>query len=186
MSSTEHRFTWRSQSAFVIVAAGATLGLNDFLTVPVLAVHNGGGAFLILYILFLFVLGLPLLMSELMIGRLSRSDPAADLRMLSEHYKASVYWKLVGLGSMFAAFLIISAFSVVAGWSLAYMVRALAGVFDGVTFDEARQLFDALTFDSERMALWHTLFVVMLVAITAQSPERGIERTLLVQLFCRR
>jgi NSS family neurotransmitter:Na+ symporter len=180
MSSTEHSFTWRSQSTFVIVAAGATLGLNDFLTFPVLAVHNGGGAFLILYILFLFVLGLPLLMSELMIGRLSRSDPAASLRMLSEQYKASVYWKLAGLGSMFAAFLIISAFSVVAGWSLAYMVRALAGVFNGVTLDEARQLFDALTFDSERMALWHTLFVVMLVSITAQPPERGIERTLLI------
>ena len=180
MSSTENNFTWRSQSAFVIVAAGATLGLNDFLTFPVLAVHNGGGAFLIMYILFLFVLGLPLMMCELLLGRLSRNDPAACLRLLSEQYKASVYWKLAGLGSMFAAFLIISAFSVVAGWSLAYMVRALLGVFNGVTLDEARQLFEALTFDSERMTLWHTLFVIMLVAVSAQPPARGIERTMLV------
>lgn len=180
MSSTENSFTWRSQSAFVIVAAGATLGLNDFLTFPVLAVHNGGGAFLILYILFLFVLGLPLLMCELMLGRLSRNDPAACLRILSEQYKASVYWKLIGLGSMFAAFLVVSAFSVVAGWSLAYMVRAMVGVFNGVSLDEAKQLFEALTFDSERMALWHTLFVVMLVSICAQPPGRGIERTLLL------
>ncbi len=180
MSSNVNAFTWRSQSAFVIVAAGATLGLNDFLTFPVLAVHNGGGAFLILYILFLFILGLPLLMCELLLGRLTRSDPPACLQTLSEQYKASVYWNLVGLGAIFAAFLIISTFSVVAGWSLAYTVRAMVGIFNGVTLEDARELFQALTFDSERMALWHTLFVVLLVAISAQPPARGIERAMLV------
>ncbi len=182
MSSTENAFTWRSQSAFVIVAAGATLSLNDFLTFPVLAVHNGGGAFLILYILFLFALGLPLLMCELMLGRLTRSDPSACLQILSEQYKASVYWNLVGLGSMVAAFLVISTFSVVAGWSLAYTVRAAVGMFNGVSLDDARQLFESLTFDSERMALWHTLFVVLLVAISAQPPAQGIQRAMLVMM----
>jgi len=72
MSNTENGFTWRSRSAFVIVAAGATLSLNDFLTFPVLAGQNGGGAFLLLYLLFLFALGLPLLMVELMLGRLTQ------------------------------------------------------------------------------------------------------------------
>ena len=133
MTATENGFTWRSQSAFVIVAAGATLSLNDFLTFPVLAGQNGGGAFLLLYMLFLFALGLPLLMVELMLGRLSKSDPAAALRSLSEQYKASVYWKLAGLSAMLAAFLIISTFSVIAGWSLSYSIKSALGVFDGVT-----------------------------------------------------
>ena len=180
MSNTENGFTWRSQSTFVIVAAGATLSLNDFLTFPVLAGQNGGGAFLLLYILFLFGLGLPLLMVELMLGRLTRSDPAASLRLLSEQYKASVYWKLVGLASMFAAFLIVSTFSVIAGWSLAYAVRALAGAFDGVTTESAKLLFEELTIDSERMSLWHTLFVVTLVAICAQPLKKGVERIMLI------
>jgi len=180
MSSTENGFSWRSQSAFVIVAAGATLSLNDFLTFPVLAGQNGGGAFLLLYILFLFVLGLPLLMVELMLGRLTRSDPAASLRLLSEQYKASVYWKLIGLASMFAAFLIVSTFSVIAGWSLAYAIRALSGVFDGVTLESAKLLFEELTIDSERMSLWHTLFVVLLVGICAQPLKQGIERIMLI------
>ena len=179
MSNTENGFTWRSRSAFVIVAAGATLGLNDFLTFPVLAVHNGGGAFLILYILFLFMLGLPLLMSELMLGRISRADPSAALRSLSAQDHASIYWKLAGLGAMLAAFLIIAAFSVVAGWSLAYTVRSMVGIFDGVTLETAREIFENLTFDSERMALWHTLFVVALVWIGAQPPRRGLERAML-------
>ncbi len=180
MSNTENGFIWRSQSAFVIVAVGATLSLNDFLTFPVLAGQNGGGAFLLLYLLFLFGLGLPLLMVELMLGRLTRSDPSSCLRTLSEQYRASVYWKLAGLGSMFAAFLIVSTFSVIAGWSLAYAVRSLAGVFDGATLESARLLFEELTIDSERMALWHTLFVIILVSISAQPIKKGVERIMLV------
>ena len=180
MSNSENGFTWRSQSTFVIVAAGATLSLNDFLTFPVLAGQNGGGAFLLLYILFLFGLGLPLLMVELMLGRLTRNDPSASLRLLSEQYRASVYWKLVGLASMFAAFLIVSTFSVIAGWSLAYAVRALGGALDGVTTESAKLLFEELTIDSERMSLWHTLFVVTLVAICAQPLKKGVERIMLI------
>ncbi len=180
MSATEIGFTWRSQTAFVIVAAGATLSLNDFLTFPALAGQNGGGAFLLLYVLFLFVLGLPLLMIELMLGRLTRNDPAASLRMLSEQYKASVYWKLVGLSSMLAAFLIIATFSVIAGWSFAYSVKSLIGVFDGITLETANILFDSFMVDSERMALWHTLFVIVLVSICAQPLKLGVERITLI------
>ncbi len=100
MSKTENGFNWGSQVVFVIVAAGATLSLNDFLTFPVMAGQNGGGAFLLFYILFLIVLGLPLLMAELMLGRMSGSDPASCIRLLSEQHKASVYWKLAGLSAM--------------------------------------------------------------------------------------
>ena len=180
MSTTEPNFTWRSQSAFVVVAAGATLSLNDFLTFPVLAGQNGGGAFLLLYILFLLVLGLPLLMAELMLGRLTRSDPASGLRILSEQYKASVYWKLTGLASMFAAFLIITTLSVIGGWSLAYSVKSAIGVFDGATLESARLMFDGFMIDSERMSLWLTLFVIVLISICAQPIKLGLERALLI------
>lgn len=185
MSTTENGYTWRSQSVFVIMAAGATLSLNDFLTFPVMAGQNGGGAFLLLYILFLFVLGLPLLMVELMLGRLTRSDPAAGLRALSNQYKASVYWKLAGLSGMLAAFLIIATFSVVAGWSMAYSVKSVFGVFDGVTFESAKTIFQEFMIDSERMTLWHTLFMVLLISICAQPIKQGIERVtrLLVPLM---
>ena len=180
MSTTENGFTWRSQSAFVVVAAGATLSLNDLLTFPVLAGQNGGGAFLLLYILFLFVLGMPLLMAELMLGRLTRSDPATSLRTLSEQYKASVFWKLAGLSSMLAAFLIIATLSVIAGWSLAYSVKSMVGVFDGATLESAKLMFESFMVDSERMTLWHTLFVIMLISICAQPVKSGVERVTLI------
>ena len=180
MSTIENGFIWRSRSAFVIVAAGATLSLNDLLTFPVLAGQNGGGAFLLLYILFLFVMGLPLLMTELMLGRLTRTDPAASLGTLSEQYRASVYWKLAGLGSILAAFLIVATFSVIAGWSLAYSVKSMVGLFHGVTLETAKSLFDGFIIDGERMTLWHTLFIIGLVLICAQPVRQGIERITLI------
>lgn len=176
MSIDEGGFRWRSQSVFVTVCIGATLSLNDFLTFPVLAGQNGGGAFLLLYMLFLFTLGLPLLMAELMLGRMTRSDPAEGLRKIAEQYRASAYWELAGLGSMLAAFLIIATFSVIAGWSLAYSVKSMAGVFDGIDPKSANLLFESFIVDAERMALWQTLYLVVLVAICAQPLKSGIER----------
>ena len=180
MTTIDIGFTWRSRPVFVLVAVGATLSLNDFLTFPVLAGQNGGGAFLLLYLLFLFVLGMPLLMSELMIGRLTRRDPASALGKISYQYRASVYWKLVGLAAMFAAFLIAATLSVVAGWSFAYSIKSASGLFVGIDTASAQLIFDRFIVDSERMALWLTLFIVMLIAICGQPPAKGIERANLI------
>ena len=120
MSRSIDGFQWRSQSTFILVAAGATLSLNDFLTFPVLVGQNGGSAFLLLYLLFLAILGLPLLMAELLLGRLGRSDPPRSFEILASQQKSSVYWKTAGFFSLLAAFLIVSTFSVIAGWSLSY------------------------------------------------------------------
>ena len=180
MTTIDTGFTWRSRPVFVLVAVGATLSLNDLLTFPVLAGQNGGGAFLLLYLLFLFVLGMPLLMSELMLGRLTRRDPASALGKISHQYRASVYWKLVGLAAMLAAFLIAATLSVVAGWSFAYSVKSASGLFVGIDTESAQMLFDRFIIDSERMALWQTLFLVVLVAICAQPINRGVERANLI------
>jgi len=185
MTILDTGFRWRSQPAFVLVAVGATLSLNDFLTFPVLAGQHGGGAFLLLYLLFLFTLGLPLLMAEMMLGRLTRRDPVAGLRKLSEQYHASVYWKLVGIAAMLAAVLISASFSVIAGWSLAYAVKSALGLFAQVTPQAAKLAFDGFIVDSERMALWHTLFLILLISICAQPLKTGVERvnTILVPLM---
>ncbi len=180
MAILDTGFTWRSQPVFVIVAVGATLSLNDFLTFPVLAGQNGGGAFLLLYMLFLFTLGLPLLMSELMLGRLTRRDPASALDKLSRQYRASVYWKLVGVASMLAAFLIAATLSMIAGWSFAYSVKSALGLLAGVNLETAKLMFDSFIIDSERMALWQTLFVVVLITVCAQPLKTGVERINLI------
>ena len=180
MSKPENGFKWRSQSVFVVITAGATLSLNDILTFPVMAGENGGGAFLLLYILFLLVLGLPLMMAELMLGRLLPGDPAACFRTLAEQFKASPYWKLVGLSSMLAAFLIIATLCVLGGWAFAYFFKSMFGAFSGASIEAANTLFDEFLLDGERMALWHTLFVFLLVTICAQPVRLGLQRVTLV------
>lgn len=176
MRETANGFQWRSRSAFVVVAAGATLSLNDFLTFPTLAGQNGGGAFLILYTLFLFLLGLPLMMSELMLGRISRTDPTHCFESLASQHKASVYWKLVGFLSVVAAVLIVATISVIAGWALAYFFKSAMGVYNDISAENAAIVFDEFTLDSERMALWHTLYVVALVSIVSQPVKIGIQK----------
>ncbi len=180
MSNSSNGFRWRSQSTFVIVASGATLSLNDFLTFPVLAGHNGGGAFLLLYVIFLFALGLPLLMSELLIGRLGRSDPSRSFEILASQQKASVYWKTVGFISLLAAFMIVATFSVIAGWSLSYLFKSGLGIFSSLTADSIDSSFGEFLMDTESLMLWHTLFVILLVVFSAQQLHKGIERFSLV------
>jgi NSS family neurotransmitter:Na+ symporter len=176
MSRSIDGFQWRSQSAFIVVAAGATLSLNDFLTFPVLAGQNGGSAFLLLYLLFLAILGLPLLIAELLLGRLGRSDPPRSFEILASQQKSSVYWKTTGLLSILAAFLIVSTFSVIAGWSLSYFFKSGLGVYSGLSVDGVSRSFGEFILDTERMMLWYTLFILLLISVSAQQLSSGIQR----------
>lgn len=174
-STEKSGFRWRSQSSMVIIAAGATLSLKDFLTFPVMAAENGGGAFIAMYALFLFLLGLPLLMSEFMLGRMSRGNVVDALDQQAREQGASVFWKLVGWMSLLAALLLLSSYSVVSGWSLSYVFKTAFGVYTGATLDGANALFRAFKSNTEAMMLWHTLFIILLVMISARSRRRGLE-----------
>lgn len=169
-------FLWRSQTSFVLMAVGATLSLKDFLTFPVLAGQNGGGAFLLLYVFFLITLGLPLLMSEIMLGRISRQNPVSAIENLAKEHGASIHWKSIGGLALIAGFLILSSYSVIAGWSISYLFKMGFGVYVGATADGANNLFDLFRTDTERMMLWHTMFVLLFVAISAQGIRLGVEK----------
>lgn len=175
-------FRWNNQSTFIVICAGATLSLNDFLTFPVMAGDNGGAAFLLMYAFFLLVLGLPLMMSELMLGRMSRQNIVLALEQRSQQYSASIGWKLAGGLALLAGFLILSSYSVLSGWSLAYFVKTGLGVYQGATLDGASALFSSFQGNTEAMMLWHTLFVVLLVSIGAQKLGKGIQRMFVIMV----
>lgn len=184
MASTTKKshFLWRGPGTFVVIAAGATLSLNDFLTFPVMAGENGGGAFLLLYTFFLAVLGLPLLMGELMMGRMSRGNIISAFGQLSEQDNASLYWKFIGFCALFAGFLILSSYSVVSGWSMAYFVKTGLGLYSGVNDEGVSTLFRTFQADAEAQTLWHTMFVLVIVAIGAQSLRNGLQKLFVVMV----
>ncbi len=169
-------FRWRGQTTFVVIAAGASLSLRDFLTFPVIAGENGGGAFLLMYVFFLLVLGLPLLMSELMLGRIGRANIVDTLDNQAGAYNASIYWKLIGFIALIAGFLLLSSYSVVSGWSLAYFFKTAIGVYSAATLDGVNALFGDFQRNSEAMMLWHTLFVLLIIGVSAQGMKQGVER----------
>ena len=173
-------FLWRGPSTFVVIAVGATLSLKDFLTFPVMAGENGGGAFLLVYAFFLLVLGFPLMVGEFMLGRLMRLNFVSAVDKLSSEIGASLYWKTIATFSLLAGLLVLSSYSVVSGWSLAYFFKTGLGVFSDVTANGVNAIFKNFRMDPESMMLWHTLFVLMTVAISAQDLKQGIQKVFVV------
>lgn len=173
---------WSSSRSFLWVAAGATVGIGNVARLPYLMGEHGGIWFLAAYVLCLLLLGLPLLMSEWMLGRWMRDDPISGLRRLIATANAVRPWVVIGWLSLAGAVMILSYYSVIAGWSLAYAVRAAGGVLNGLAPEQARAAFFQLAQDPERGLSWHTIFMVVACIIVVHGFRDGIERAALRML----
>ena len=127
-SSGGSREGWSSRGAFILAAIGAAVGLGNVWRFPTLAGENGGGAFVIFYVACVFLLGLPLVLSEIFIGRAGQDSAVSSIRKVAKESGASRWWSSFGVFGVIAAFLIISFYSVVAGWVL-YYVGVMGGDF---------------------------------------------------------
>jgi NSS family neurotransmitter:Na+ symporter len=145
----------------------------------------GGGAFVVIYLLCILLLGLPLMMTEIMLGRRGRHSPINSLRHLTQESQCSRLWVGVGWMGVITGVLILSFYSVVAGWSLAYMVKLLNGNFSLLgqmpstelnTF--AQQEFVSLISDPYALTLWHTVFMVVTIGVAAAGLKSGLERAI--------
>ena len=117
------------------------------------------------------------MVSEILIGRRGRQSPVYSLRTLAREEGASGIWGFIGLTGIIAGLLIISFYSVVAGWSLAYVVRSASGFFVDVTASGSRAIFTKLVSDPERLLAWHTIFIVMTTAVVARGVRSGLEQS---------
>ena len=115
--------SWTSRLAFVLALSGAAVGLGNIWKFPYIAGVNGGGAFVLIYLVCVFAVGLPIMMSEILIGRRGRRNPIATMGLLGEEESGNRKWYLVGLLGVGGSFIILSYYSVVAGWAVAYILR---------------------------------------------------------------
>ncbi len=169
-----------SRSAFVLAAAGSAVGLGNIWKFPYIAGENGGGAFVLVYLAAILAIGVPALIAEIMVGRLSGKRPVAALAGLATAAGRSRRWRSIGWLGAVTGFAILSFYSVVAGWSLHYLWLTLSGTLladpgadPAATF--ARH-FGELMADPRRLTLGHTLIMVMTVAIVSRGVRAGIER----------
>jgi NSS family neurotransmitter:Na+ symporter len=167
---------WQSYRGFLWVAAGAAIGIGNIARLPWLAGEYGGAIFLLAYFLFLGLVSWPLLVSEWMIGRWAREDLISGLGRLTQASRTGRGWTLIGGLSLLVAVLVLSYYSVIAGWSMAYGLRAAGGVLAKADSASVQGIFLGLAQDPERSLAWHTIFMVIACIIVASGVRDGIER----------
>jgi len=175
MESKSIHGLWSGKTAFIMAATGSAVGLSNIWRFPYLAGEYGGGLFVLIYLVCIVFLGLPVIMAEIMIGRMGRQSPINSIRKIAEQNGRSRHWQLIGWMAVIAGFLILSFYSVIAGWSMAYVFRTAGGVFDGMTQDGVSATFGYLVSDPEKLLAWHTLFILMTYFVVSHGVHRGLE-----------
>ncbi|HFD86685.1 MAG TPA: sodium-dependent transporter [Gammaproteobacteria bacterium] len=167
---------WSGRLAFIFAATGSAVGLGNIWKFPYITGENGGGAFVLVYLICIATIGIPIMMAEILMGRRGRQSPLNTMVKLAHEAGASPHWKYLGILGVFAGFLILSYYSVIAGWALAYIERAASGAFTGASGEQIGQMFGALTGDWEKLLGWHTLFMVMTILVVARGVRDGLEK----------
>ena len=168
---------WSSRMVFVLAATGSAVGLGNIWKFPYITGENGGGAFVLVYLVCIAVIGIPVMMAETMLGRRGRQSPINTMTTLAAEEGRPPIWNLLGWLGVVAGFLILSYYSVIAGWALSYVFRSASGMFVGATADGVSSIFTSLVTDPEKLLAWHTLFMVATMVVVARGVKHGIERT---------
>jgi NSS family neurotransmitter:Na+ symporter len=167
---------WSSRLAFIFATTGSAVGLGNIWRFPYMTGESGGGAFVLIYLVCVATIGVPVMMAEIMLGRRGRQSPINTMRTLAEEEGRSPFWQYLGWLGMVAGFLILSFYSVVAGWTLAYVFRTGSGMFTGATAQGTESIFNALVADPERLLAWHTIFMAMSVLVVSRGVRSGLEK----------
>jgi len=167
---------WSSRLAFILAATGSAVGLGNIWRFPYITSENGGGAFVLIYLLCILIVGLPVMFSEIVIGRRGRMSPINSIKELSDSVGASRAWTGIGWMGIFAGFLVLSFYSVVAGWTLHYGFLYLKQLLGGAAITDPDATFGALLANPGELTFWHALFMTMTLGVVAFGVERGLER----------
>ncbi|GAB6070207.1 sodium-dependent transporter [Thiomicrorhabdus hydrogeniphila] len=170
--------SWSSQTVFIMAAIGSAVGLGNLWKFPYITGENGGGAFVLVYLACILLIGIPVLLSELALGRSGRANPAQAMANVARKNDSSRWWVLLGLNGLLAGALILSFYTVIAGWSLAYLVQSVQGEFVGITSKEVGQNFSQLLANPAELLFWHTVASIFTVLVVAKGIKSGIERAI--------
>ena len=167
------REVWGSKLGFILAAAGSAIGLGNIWKFPYITGENGGASFVLVYLICIAVIGLPVLIAEILIGRTTQRDPVGAFYKLSQ----SKFWGAIGGMGVVAGFLILSFYAIIAGWSMGYIVEAINGNF--FKFPEpaaSADHFQALVTNLPWIFGYFFLFMLLTMGIVFSGVQKGIER----------
>jgi NSS family neurotransmitter:Na+ symporter len=167
---------WSSRWAFILAATGAAVGLGNIWKFPYLTGQNGGSAFVLIYVVCVATLGIPLMMAEILLGRRGRSTPIRTMQILAEETSTTQWWQIIGWSGTLAGMLILSYYSVIGGWTLAYIFKSAAGTFSGASGQLAADTFSSFVGSGTTLFIWHTAFMFLTMGVVAGGVQGGLEK----------
>jgi NSS family neurotransmitter:Na+ symporter len=168
------RGQWSGKLGFILAASGSAIGLGNIWRFPYTAGENGGGAFVLLYLIFVVLIGIPLILAELSVGRNTELNPVGAFRKLRPGSK----WPWLGGLGVLTGFGILAFYSVIAGWTLWYLWEAVTGGLSGeITSAASEQMFGAMTSDPTLAIAFTALFLLLTILVVQGGVSKGIERT---------
>jgi NSS family neurotransmitter:Na+ symporter len=167
---------WSSRWSFILAATGSAVGLGNIWKFPYITGEYGGGAFVIVYLICVALIGIPIMMAEVMLGRRGRQSPINTMRALAKEEGRHGIWSWIGWMGVLAGFLILSYYAVIAGWALAYVFRVGSGVMQASDGAGVQAIFSELVSDPEKLLAWHTLFMVLTMVVVARGVKQGLEK----------
>lgn len=170
--TTHKRATFGSKLGVILATVGCAVGLGNIWRFPYMVGANGGAAFLLVYIICILLLGLPVMITEFFIGRRSRRNAAGAFKVMAP----GTHWSFIGYNGVTAAFLILGFYSVVAGWTLEYILQAVSGSLSGKTAADFTTEFEAFSSGILRPILWTAAFIALTHLIIISGVKGGIER----------
>jgi len=171
---------WSTRLAFILAATGSAVGLGNIWRFPYIVGDNGGGAFVLVYLACILLIGLPIMMAEILLGRRGRQSPINTMLTVAREEGLSRGWGLMGWIGVLAGFLILSFYSVIAGWALAYVFKSGSGGFIGLDAEGSSEMFGTMLASPEALLAWHTIFMVMTAMVVARGVRSGLERAVTI------
>jgi len=169
---SEGREGFTSRFGIICAAAGSAIGLGNIWRFPYIVGDSGGGAFLLIYLGFIILLGIPVMLSELIIGRRGQRNALGSFKRLAPGKS----WYLVGVMGIVAAFMILAFYSTIAGWTLEYVIKSLGNAFSGKDSGDISAMFTSFHSQAFRPLLWQLVFMAMTAWIILSGVQKGIEK----------
>ena len=167
---------WRGNSTFILAAAGSAVGLGNIWKFPYMVGSNGGSAFVIVYLFCILIIGLPVMASEILIGKYGRKSPINSLKKVSIDFQLNKGWKYLGVLGAFAGVLILSYYSVFAGVAFSYMFNIFPSGLENPSM-YSTNYFSSFAASPLKLILWHSIFIILTCFIVGYGVIKGIGRS---------
>ncbi len=175
------REKFSSRLGFLLISAGCAIGLGNVWRFPYITGQYGGAAFVLIYLFFLLILGLPIMVMEFSVGRASQKSAALSFHILEPK---GTKWHLYGYGAMIGNYMLMMFYTTVCGWMMIYFIKMASGEFSGKSSAEIGELFGEMLSRPGLMSFWMIVVVALGFGICSMGLQNGVERITKLMMLC--